>query len=162
LVLGGSFRSVAPSPQVFECPVAPGPGMSARDSEPRTKDETVQPSLRERLASVPARPWPDRPVGVALVITDLDVGGAERAVTALAARLNPARWRPGVFCLGRPGALAGVLRNAGVPCECLGAGRRNPVAAIARLAIRLRRFDPELVQSFLFHANLASRLAAPW
>ena len=34
--------------------------------------------------------------------------------------------------------------------------------AIARLAIQLRRFQPQLVQSFMFHANLASRLAAPW
>ncbi len=122
----------------------------------------MQPSLRERLAAAPSRPWPGRPVGLALVITDLDVGGAERALTALATRLDPARWRPGVFCLGGPGALAAVIRSAGIPCECLGVGRRNPMAAIARLAVRLRRFDPELVQSFLFHANLASRLAAPW
>src|SRR5438045_7194801 len=105
-------------------------------------------SFRQRLAVAASRPWPGRPVGVALVITDLDVGGAERALTALATRLDPARWRPGVFCLGGPGALAAVLRDAGIPCECLGAGRRNPVAAIARLAVRRRRFDPELVQSF--------------
>jgi starch synthase (maltosyl-transferring) len=101
-------------------------------------------------------------VGVALVITDLDIGGAERALSELATRLDPARWRPGVFCLGGPGALAAVLRGAGIPCECLGAGRRDPLAAIARLAAGLRRFAPELVQSFLFHANFASRLAAPF
>jgi len=34
--------------------------------------------------------------------------------------------------------------------------------AIARLAGRLRRFRPQLVQSFMFHANVAARLAAPW
>ena len=26
----------------------------------------------------------------------------------------------------------------------------------------LRRFEPQLVQSFMFHANVAARLAAPW
>jgi starch synthase (maltosyl-transferring) len=104
----------------------------------------------------------DEPIKVALVITDLDVGGAERALTALATRLDRSRWRVGVFCLSGPGALADVIRGAGLPCECLDVGRRNPIGAVARLAMALRRFRPELVQSFLFHANLAARLAAPW
>ncbi len=108
------------------------------------------------------RPWPARPVGLAMVITDLDVGGAERALTALATRLDPSRWRVGVFCLGGPGRLAEVIRGAGVPCECLDVSRRRPLQAVARLARHLRRFHPDLVQSFLFHANLASRLASPW
>ncbi|MGP0064860.1 MAG: glycosyltransferase [Isosphaeraceae bacterium] len=124
----------------------------------------MQPSLSQRLSDNASRlrPWPDRPVGLALVITDLDVGGAERALTALATRLEPSRWRVGVFCLGGPGRLAEVIRGAGVACECLDVSRRRPLQAIARLARRLRRFRPELVQSFMFHANLASRLAAPW
>jgi glycosyltransferase involved in cell wall biosynthesis len=122
----------------------------------------VQPSLNQRLASAECRPWPGRPVGIALVITDLDVGGAERSLTALATRLPPSRWRVGVFCLDGPGPLAEVIRGAGLPCECLDVGRRDPVRAVARLAASLRRFGPELVQSYLFHANLAARLAAHW
>src|SRR5689334_20615020 len=94
----------------------------------------------------------DKRTSVALVITDLDVGGAERALTALATRLSPARWRVGVFCLSGEGALAPVIREAGLPCECLGVGRRDPVRAVARLASALRRFRPDLVQGFLFHA----------
>jgi len=121
-------------------------------------------SLRHRLASTAdcRRPWPDRPIAVALVITDLDAGGAERALAALAARLEPRRWQAGVFCLAGPGPLVEVMREADVPCECLGVHRRNPVQAIARLASSLRRFGPQLVQSFMFHANVAARLAAPW
>ena len=80
----------------------------------------------------------------------------------LATRLERRRWRPAVFCLGGPGQLVEVIRQADIPCECLEVNRRNPVQAIARLAVRLRRFKPQLVQSFMFHANLASRLAAPW
>ncbi len=75
---------------------------------------------------------------------------------------SPERWRPGVFCLGEAGPLAEVVQQANLPCECLGVSRRNPVQAIGRLARSLRRFAPELVQSFMFHANLAARLAAPW
>jgi glycosyltransferase involved in cell wall biosynthesis len=101
-------------------------------------------------------------VRVALVITDLDVGGAERSLAMLATRLELHRWRPAVFCLGEPGRLVELICQAGIPCDCLGANRRNPVQAIARLARRLRQFKPQIVQSFMFHANLASRLAAPW
>jgi len=121
-------------------------------------------SLSHRLAATAdcRRPWPDRPIAVALVITDLDTGGAERALAALAVRLAPRRWRAGVFCLGGPGPLVDVVRQADVHCECLGARRRNPVQAIARLAGSLRRFEPRLVQSFMFHANVAARLAALW
>jgi glycosyltransferase involved in cell wall biosynthesis len=130
----------------------------------RRCDSSVRQSLSHRLALTAdyCRPWPDRPIAVALVITDLDSGGAERALVALAAGLEPRQWRVGVFCLGGPGPLVDVLRQADVPCECLGVGRRNPVQAIVRLAGGLRRFRPQLVQSFLFHANLATRLAAPW
>ena len=119
-------------------------------------------SHRLAITAKSAQAWPSRPVAIALVITDLDVGGAERALTMLATRLDPKRWRIGVFCLGGTGQLVEVIRQANIPCECLEANRRNPLQVIARLATRLRHFNPELVQSFMFHANLASRFAAPW
>jgi starch synthase (maltosyl-transferring) len=106
------------------------------------------------------KPWPTEPVAVALVITDLDVGGAERALVALATGLDRSRWRPKVFCLGKPGALVHKLESAQIPCECLNASPRNPAWAIGGLAFALCRFRPRIVQSFLFHANLAARLAA--
>ena len=55
-----------------------------------------------------------------------------------------------------------MLLQGNVRCECLGVNRRNPVQAVARLARALRRCKPRLVQSFMFHANLLTRLAAPW
>ncbi len=117
--------------------------------------------LARRLATAPKRPWPDRPVPVTLVITDLDVGGAERALVSLATGLDRRRWRPSVVGLGPEGALAEPLRSAGVETVCLAADRRHPVRAVQQLAKALRGFHPELVQSFLFHANVATRLAAP-
>ena len=98
---------------------------------------------------------------IALVITDLDVGGAERALVALATGLDRRLWQPSVVALDGAGALAGVLRSAGIAVECLGVDRRKPGRAILALAGALRRSRPRLVQSFLFHANVASRLAAP-
>jgi starch synthase (maltosyl-transferring) len=100
-------------------------------------------------------------VPVSLVITDLDVGGAERAMVALATGLDRRRWLPSVVALGGDGALAEPLRNAEISVECLGVNRGGPVRAVRSLAGALNRSRPRLVQSFLFHANVAARLAAP-
>ena len=125
----------------------------------------VRQDLRHRLAitAKASQPWPTQPVAIALVITDLDVGGAERALTMLATRLDPKRWQVRVFCLGSAGTL--VRSDSSTRIFPANASRQTAVIrykSIARLAIRLRQFHPKLVQSFMFHANLASRLAAPW
>jgi starch synthase (maltosyl-transferring) len=117
--------------------------------------------LTHRLAERVRRPWPETPVPVTLVITDLNVGGAERMLVALATRLDRRRWRPSVICLDRAGPLAERIRSAGVPVDCLEVSPRRPHRALVRLARTLARQTPWLVQSFLFHANLAARLAAP-
>jgi glycosyltransferase involved in cell wall biosynthesis len=118
-------------------------------------------TLTGRLATVARRPWPDDPVPVSLVITELDVGGAERALVALATHLDRRRWRPSVIALGPEGPLAGPLRAEGLATVCLGVDPRRRVDAVRRLARALRDQAPRLVQSFLFHANVATRLAAP-
>jgi glycosyltransferase involved in cell wall biosynthesis len=107
-----------------------------------------------------AQSWPDRPIPISFVITDLDVGGAERALTMLVTRLDLRRWQPSVFCLAEPGALVQEITAAGIPCECLAVSRRRPGQAVARLTHYLRDVRPQLIQSFLFHANIAARLAA--
>lgn len=108
-----------------------------------------------------AKPWPDRPIRLGLVITDLDTGGAERAMVNLATRVNRRRWAPKVFAIAGEGDLARVLRAEDIPFECLGCKRHQPIRALTRLALALRKFQPGIVQSFLFHANLASRLVTP-
>jgi len=118
-------------------------------------------ALARRLATAPRDPWPADPVPVALAITDLDIGGAERALVALATGLDRRRWLPSVVALGGEGALAGPLREAGIAVECLDVDRRRPARAIGALVGTLRRARPRLVQSFLFHANVASKLAGP-
>ncbi len=79
---------------------------------------------------------------------------------ALASRLDRSRWTPSVVCLGPEGALAGVLRDRGIAVTCLNVSKRRPIRAVRDLASALRAIRPAIVQSFLFHANLAARLAA--
>jgi glycosyltransferase involved in cell wall biosynthesis len=99
------------------------------------------------------------PTPIAFCITDLDLGGAERALVQIVTRLDRSEWAPVVYCLSGQGELVSVLKQAGVETYCLNAGRRD-VLVIWRLARLLRRQRPVLLQTFLFHANLAGRLAA--
>src|SRR5262249_1411394 len=99
------------------------------------------------------------PIRVALCITDLDAGGAERALVQLARGLDRRRFLPAVFCLGPRAALVGPLEASGICTVCLGARRPTDLGALVRLYRELRRFGPQVVQTFLFHANIAGRLA---
>jgi glycosyltransferase involved in cell wall biosynthesis len=97
---------------------------------------------------------------LAFCVTDLDAGGAERALVQLATRLDRTVWLPKVFNLSVPGALVEPLVAAGVPVESLCARGRRDVRVLPRLCRGLREFQPRLVQTWLFHGNLAGRLAA--
>ncbi len=64
--------------------------------------------------------------------------------------------------LSREGALVEPLRAAGISVESLHVNRRRPLQAVQLVARALQRSKPRLVQSFLFHANVATKLAAPF
>lgn len=101
------------------------------------------------------------PIPILLAITELDPGGAERALVALATGLDPERWRVRVVSLGDRGAMAEPLDRAGVPTLALGcrSAREFPRAA-RELAAILRDDPPRIAQGFLFHANIVARVAA--
>lgn len=103
---------------------------------------------------------------IALCITDLDLGGAERCLTELALRVDRDRFTPMVYCLGpRPAredaSCVPALERAGIEVHCLG-GRG--ICQFPFVAARLRRLlvaqNPQLIQTFLFHANVLGRIAA--
>lgn len=102
---------------------------------------------------------------LALCITELDIGGAERCLVELATRLDRQRFAPVVYALSAEPApttpsLVPQLREAGIETHFLGGRRASQFPLIVRrLARLLRTQQAELVQSFLFHANLAARLA---
>jgi starch synthase (maltosyl-transferring) len=95
---------------------------------------------------------------VLYVITELDVGGAERTLCELAMRLSRDAYEPEVACLMGRGPLAGQLDRAGVPVHTLDARRKWDLGALWRLRKLVRQAD--IVHSFLYHANMAARFAA--
>ena len=99
------------------------------------------------------------PRRIAFCITELDPGGAERALVDIVTRLPRDQWASHVFSLGPEAPLADCLRDAGIPVTCLGARSGRDLLVVDRLRRALRRWKPELLQTFLFHANVAGRLA---
>lgn len=102
---------------------------------------------------------------VALVITELDVGGAERCLVNLATGLDQTRFQPAVFVLAPPPSpprdqLVQQLEQAHVPVHFLGfSSKWRLLAAVRSLTQRLAIFNPQIVQSMLFHANVLTPLA---
>jgi glycosyltransferase involved in cell wall biosynthesis len=105
-------------------------------------------------------------LGIALCITDLQLGGAERCLVELATALDPRRFRPVVYVLQSPPKTARAsglpaLRAAGVEVHCLGARRSWDLLRVVRDLTRLLSAEqPRIVQTFLFHANIVGRIAA--
>jgi glycosyltransferase involved in cell wall biosynthesis len=64
-----------------------------------------------------------------------------------------------VYCLARPGRLVEALEQAQIPVTCFGAQGLRDAGVVWQLARALRHQRPALLQTFLFHANLAGRLA---
>lgn len=106
------------------------------------------------------------PIRLALLITDLEMGGAERCLVQLATRLDGTRFEAVVYSLAaRPPdlrrSLVPVLESRGIQVHHLdGRGLRDAPGVAWRLARLLRAQQPQVLLTFLFHANLLGRVAA--
>ena len=100
------------------------------------------------------------PTRIAFCITELDPGGAEQTLVQLATRLDRQDWEPRVYCLGPEAALVKPIQDAGIPVTCFGARGIADSLVLFRLASQLEKFQPTVLQSFLFHANIMGRFAA--
>lgn len=94
------------------------------------------------------------------VITGLQVGGAEVMLARLLAATDRDRFESRVLALGARGPIGDEIAALGVPIEALGlaAGPALP-AQIGKLGRSLRRARPDLIQTWLYHADLLGGLA---
>lgn len=99
------------------------------------------------------------PLPILFCITELDPGGAERAFVHILSRLDRTRWHPRVICLSGHGELVEDLERLNIEVICLNGNPRRPIQILSRLYREIRQFHPMLIQSFLFHANILSRIA---
>ncbi|MBI4799072.1 MAG: glycosyltransferase [Desulfarculus sp.] len=102
------------------------------------------------------------PLQVWHVITSTDVGGAETQLMRLVRALGPDRVAHRVACLLPLGALAGPLTAAGAQVASLDLqpGLKALTAGVKALRRLLAAQPPDLVQTWMYHADLLGLLAA--
>jgi len=95
------------------------------------------------------------------LITGLGVGGAERVLVRLASALPRDRFDTLVVSMLEEGPLAAPLRDAGIDVRTLGMAPGRPsVRALRQLVRLLRERRPDVLQTWLYHADLMGLAAA--
>lgn len=98
------------------------------------------------------------PLKLILLTVGLGVGGTETHVLELASRINRARFDVTVCSLKSGGSLAEELRTRGVRVVSLEGTGKLDARVLFRLWKLLRKERPDVIQAFLFWANIAARL----
>ncbi len=101
---------------------------------------------------------------IAHVITGLGAGGTPVMLhKVLAAQRALPEIESCVVGLIHEGAIGAQIRELGVPVTSLGMRPSVPdPRALWKLARTLRAFQPDLIQSWLYHSDLMSSLVRPW
>lgn len=95
------------------------------------------------------------------IITGLDVGGAETMLARLIERSDRSAITTTVISLSTSGPIGERLRAGGIPVHALGMRPNRPdPRALWRLVRLIRRIAPDVVQTWMYHADLAGGLAA--
>ena len=101
-----------------------------------------------------------KPGKLTLCITELDVGGAEKALVRIAIGLKNLGWEIDVVSVRDRGPLAQKLEEADIPVAALHCRGLLDVRAIFRLTRHLKKCRSTILMCFLHQANLAGRFAA--
>ncbi|MGE2834252.1 glycosyltransferase [Mycobacterium sp. SMC-4] len=100
------------------------------------------------------------PTRMTFVVPLMKAGGAERHLTTLLPRLDPARFAPTVVCIGGEGDMFADLREAGIPATALNLRKGQPVRAVRELAAMFRREQTDVVVMSGYNAETLGRVAA--
>jgi glycosyltransferase involved in cell wall biosynthesis len=100
-----------------------------------------------------------KPVQIVFIITGLSTGGAEMMLYKFLSRIDRDRFCPTVISLIDGGVFALRLKAFDIPIYSLGmqAGRPS-ISALKRLTALLNQIQPDLIQGWMYHSNLAAQL----
>lgn len=102
----------------------------------------------------------EQPIRVTFVVPLMQAGGSERHLTTLLPRLDPARLRPSVVCLGGEGNMFADLEAAGIPATALNLRKWQVVRAVRELVATFRRNRADVVVMTGYNAETLGRIAA--
>ncbi len=95
------------------------------------------------------------------VITELDEGGAEQVFERVVGAAGK-KHEVGVVCLfHKDGNVGHRIQKNGMPVEELGITGMSTLYRARRLTRSIVSFQPDLIHSWLFHANVITRVIAP-
>jgi len=100
-----------------------------------------------------------RPLRVLLVISNLEYGGSQRQVVELANNADPSALSVSICSLSDYVPLADFLMAPDSQLHIIPKRNKFDITVVPRLARLIRRLGIEIVHSFLFDADIASRLA---
>lgn len=99
-------------------------------------------------------------IKITYIVTDLSTGGAQTILYRLLSRLDK-RFCPSVISLMDRGKLGESIESLGIPVYILGMnqGTLPTPFKIKRLIDLVYRLQPDLLQGWMYHGNLAAQLA---
>ncbi len=97
---------------------------------------------------------------VLYVITGLATGGAEMMLFKLLSAMDRKRFTPTVVALSG-GEILPRIEALDIPVYCMDFQPGTvPVTGILRLVDLLRQLQPDVIQGWMYHGNLAAQIAA--
>ncbi|WP_164662051.1 glycosyltransferase [Tropicibacter sp. Alg240-R139] len=91
------------------------------------------------------------------IITGLKMGGAERSLHNLLSNKLGQSASHSVISLRDEGVYGPLLRDLGHEVHCLKLGHKTP-GGLFRLRALMRQINPDLVQGWMYHGNIAARI----
>lgn len=95
---------------------------------------------------------------IVYITTGLSRAGAEIMLYNLLSNINRDRFEPTVISLMDKGAIGEQIEKLSIPVHCAGMLEGKPSIASARRIIELiRKIQPDLIQGWMYHGNLAAQ-----
>jgi len=95
------------------------------------------------------------------IITGLNAGGAENMLYALLSKSDQSRFSANVISLTNIGPVGEKIQTLGIPVTALGMNAKAPNPwAIVRIGSYLRQMSADIVQTWMYHADLIGGVAA--
>lgn len=103
-------------------------------------------------------PSAERPLRVALLVTDLEWGGTPLRIARTARRLSAAGVDVSVGCLAPLGPVGRALQGSSIHTFCGQARSRFDLATVPRILRSLCSVEPDVIHATLTHANVIARI----
>jgi glycosyltransferase involved in cell wall biosynthesis len=102
-----------------------------------------------------------KPIAILCLITGLEYGGAEMMLYKFLSRMDKTRFTAQVISMIDLGPFSGRIQELGVPLLSLGMRRGSPnPTGLLRLVRWLRQNRPDVIQTWMYHADLMGGFAA--